>query len=48
MLQGILYETIAVDATGATIRLLPESRKAPFTRVISRGIPSRQACAWWR
>ena len=25
MLQGILYETIAVDATGATIRLLPES-----------------------
>ena len=25
MLQGILYETIAVDATGATIRLLPDS-----------------------
>ena len=25
MLQGILYETIAVDAAGATIRLLPES-----------------------
>ena len=25
MLQGILYETIAVDSTGATIRLLPES-----------------------
>ena len=25
MLQGILYETIAVDASGATIRLLPES-----------------------
>lgn len=25
MLQGILYETIAVDADGATVRLLPES-----------------------
>lgn len=25
MLQGILYETIAVDAAGATVRLLPES-----------------------
>ena len=25
MLQGILYETIAVDTAGATIRLLPES-----------------------
>ncbi|MBO6083421.1 MAG: hypothetical protein J6P46_10460 [Bacteroidales bacterium] len=25
MLQGILYETIAVDPAGATIRLLPES-----------------------
>ena len=25
MLQGILYETIAVDACGATVRLLPES-----------------------
>lgn len=25
MLQGILYETIAVDAAGATIRLLPDS-----------------------
>ena len=25
MLEGILYETIAVDADGATIRLLPES-----------------------
>ena len=25
MLKGILYETIAVDAAGATIRLLPES-----------------------
>ena len=25
MLQGILYETIAVDTAGATVRLLPES-----------------------
>ena len=25
MLQGILFETIAVDTAGATIRLLPES-----------------------
>lgn len=25
MLQGILYETMAVDAAGATVRLLPES-----------------------
>ena len=25
MLQGILYETIVVDAAGATVRLLPES-----------------------
>ena len=25
MLQGILYETIATDPSGATIRLLPES-----------------------
>ena len=25
MLQGILYETIAVDPSGATVRLLPES-----------------------
>ena len=25
MLQGILYETITVDAAGATVRLLPES-----------------------
>ena len=25
MLQGILYETIAVDPAGATVRLLPES-----------------------
>ena len=25
MLQGILYETIAVDLAGATVRLLPES-----------------------
>ena len=25
MLQGILYETIAVDAAGASVRLLPES-----------------------
>jgi len=25
MLQGILYETISVDAAGATVRLLPES-----------------------
>ena len=25
MLQGILYETIVVDADGATVRLLPES-----------------------
>ncbi len=25
MLQGILYETMAVDAEGATVRLLPES-----------------------
>ena len=25
LLQGILYETIAVDAAGATVRLLPES-----------------------
>lgn len=24
MLQGILYETMAVDAAGATVRLLPE------------------------
>ena len=25
MLRGILYETVSVDAAGATIRLLPES-----------------------
>ena len=25
MLRGMLYETIQVDATGATVRLLPES-----------------------
>jgi len=25
MLRGMLYETVQVDATGATVRLLPES-----------------------